>query len=148
MNEIYIIERSTGDAYEHWSHPVCWAETEEGAKDVIRRLEESDPKCPFEEPELHEFESALFDWCEIQSPLEDELWAANPYQDGSEFRRPTDMEKYSEYMVGVDRQVKEARKAWFEDKYPQWADKLDAYDAWDDVRYENPSYSYYSVPKN
>ena len=50
-------------------------------------------------------------------------------------------------MAGVDRQLKETRKTWFEQHHPQWADKLEAYDAWDDVRYENASYSYYSVPK-
>lgn len=147
MNEIYIIERSTGDSYEHWEHPIGWVESEKAAKEAIKQLEEAEPKCPVPPTELDDFESTLYDWSEIQSPLEDKLWAANPYQDGSEFRRPTDKVKYDEYMADVDRQLKEKRKAWFETNYPQWVDKLEAYDTWDDVRYENATYSYYSVPK-
>lgn len=147
MNELYIIERSTGDQYDNWDHPVGWVETEKEAKEAVKRLTKAEPKCPVKKSELDKFENALFDWSEIQSPLEDELWAKNPYVDDSEFRRPTDIKKHREYMDDVERQMKEKRKAWFEENYPQWADKLEAYDAWDDVRYENASYSYYSVPK-
>ena len=148
MNEIYIIEKSSTEPYENWSHTVGWVETEEEAKDAVKKLEEATPQCPFgSDGELEDFEDALYDWGEIQSPMEDELWAKNPYQDGSEFHRPTNIDKYNEYMAGVDRQLKETRKTWFEQHHPQWADKLEAYDEWEDNRYENSMYSYYSVPK-
>ena len=148
MNELYIIEKSSAEPYEHWSHPIGWVETEEEAKDAVKRLEEATPQCPFDsDGELEDFEGALYDWGEIQSPMEDDLWAKNPYQDGSEFHRPTDVNKYNEYMADVERQLKEARNAWFEQHHPQWANKLEAYDEWEDNRYENSMYSYYSVPK-
>lgn len=147
-SNIYIIEKSTGDSYEHWDHPVGWVESEEAAKEAVRTLTEKEPKCPFDEKTLKDFEGWLFEWSDIQNMMEEKLWAANPYQDGSEFRRPTDKAKYNEYMANVDRQIKEARKGWFERNAPAgYAEKLEAYDAWDDVRYDNPSYSYYSVPK-
>lgn len=148
MNKIYIIEKSTGDSYEHWDHPVGWVESEEAARNAIESLVENEPKCPFDEKTLEDFENLVFEWMDIQNMMEEKLWAENPYQDGSEFRRPTDKVKYNEYMADVDRQIKEKRKVWFEYNAPAgYAEKLEAYDAWDDVRYDNTSYSYYPVSK-
>lgn len=148
MNEIFIIERSSGDPYEHWRYPVGWVATEQEAKEAVKQLTANHPHCPFDsDSEIDDFENALYDWRETQSPMEDKLWSMNPYQDGSEFRRPTDKKKYQQYMDHVDQVIKDARKEWFEKNHPQWADKLDAYDAWDDVRYENTMYSYRPVPK-
>ena len=145
---IYIILQQSTEPYEHWETELGWVATEEEAKRVVAELEDSVPVCPLDDNELIDFEYAIDQWVnEVQDQMEDELWAANPYRDNSEFHRPTDIQKYREYMDRVDAQIKKARKKWFKEKYPNWADKLDDYDKWQETRYDNYMYSYRKIEK-
>ena len=146
--DIYIIVQQSGDPYEHWDNELGWVDSEDEAKRAVKELENSVPKCPVNDSELEDFDNALNRWFdEVQNQMEDELWELNPYQDDSEFRRPTDIKKYNEYMDQVEVQIKDARKKWFEENYPIWADKLDDYDKCQEARYDNYIYSYRKIEK-
>lgn len=146
METIYLITATTDLGDGLITSVIGWTDDKKTAQEHTDKLNTpvSNPIGHFS-PEMRQaFEWALQDWAEVESDMYDLNLADCPYYDETKTPHVLNTTKYNAWMRDLEERIKCARADWFTEHYPGFemsAEKFQAYDEWEDHRYDSTVYN-------